>query len=159
MHRLGSYLEHGTNYSTMVWPGTNYNTIACPVQIYFEIVCLLIFSVHTLSLKDPLIGNDTIHLEPLLTVGVICWTNLSGCWQIKNKKNSPSTISNPYCSMFRLHTVARYIYIYIERERERKRESVRVYEQTQRDSPPTAQPNSLNANFWPLTDWQLFQIR
>ena len=43
-----------------------------------------------------------------------------------------------YCSMFRLHTVAQ----------EREGKSVRVYEQTQRDMPPPARQNSLNAN-WP----------
>ena len=58
-----------------------------------------------------------------------------------------------YCSMFRLHTVAR--------ERVWERESVRVYEQTQRDTPlPTPfqtpsqprQQNSFNVN-WQLINW------
>ena len=46
-------------------------------------------------------------------------------------------------SMFRLHTV------------ERVRESVRVYEQTQKETItlPNIRQNSRNTNFWQLTDW------
>ena len=35
-----------------------------------------------------------IYPELLLTVGVVCWNKLSGCWQLKDKKNSPLTINN-----------------------------------------------------------------
>ena len=51
----------------------------------FQIVCLSIFSVLTLCLKEPQIGYDTIHLGLFPTVGEI---------QLKNKKNSPVTMNN-----------------------------------------------------------------
>ena len=60
-------------------------------------------------------------------------TNLAGCWQLKNKKNSPSTIN--YHLLFDVHTIARERERERERERKRERESVRVYEQTQWDTP------------------------
>ena len=58
-----------------------------------------------------------------------------------------------YCSMFRLHTVTR------EREREREREKEKICKGLWTDKKDTspAWPNSLNANFWQLTDRLLFQ--
>ena len=58
----------------------------------FQLVCLLTPSVPMLYLKDPQIGNGTIHPELLLTVGVIHWNELPGFWQLKDKKNSLLTI-------------------------------------------------------------------
>ena len=60
----------------------------------FQVVCLSIPSVPTLCLKNPEIANDKIHLELFLTVGVVRWSNLPGYWQLKDKMNSLSTISN-----------------------------------------------------------------
>ena len=57
LHRLGPYLGHGTKCD--------------PIASHFRIVRLSILSVPTLCLKDSQTRNDTIHLEPLLTVGVI----------------------------------------------------------------------------------------
>ena len=37
--------------------------------------------------------EDTIYLE-LLTTGVVHLSKLLGCWQIKDKENSPLTINN-----------------------------------------------------------------
>ena len=63
-------------------------------QIHFRLVCLSIPSVPMISFKDQLMGNDTIHLEFLLTVEVVCWSKLSGVQSLKDKKNSPLTINN-----------------------------------------------------------------
>ena len=100
-------------------------------------------------LKDPQTRN-TIHPEPLM-VEVIRWNKVA--WVFGNSKTRRTLrqqLTIIYCSMFRLYTVALslslYIYIYIERERERK--FVRVYEQTQRDTPTP--PARQNANFWLL---------
>ena len=60
----------------------------------FRVVCLSIPSVPTLCLKNQHMGNDTIHLELLLSVEVVRWSKLSGCRQLKDKKNSPLTINN-----------------------------------------------------------------
>ena len=46
-------------------------------QMRFLVVCLSILSVPTQSLKDPQIGNDTIHPELLPTVGVIRWNKVA----------------------------------------------------------------------------------
>ena len=43
----------------------------------FQIVYLSILSVPTLCLKDPQRGNDIIHPEHLLTVGVIRWNKVT----------------------------------------------------------------------------------
>ena len=65
-----------------------------------------------LCLKDLLIVNDTIYLK-LLTVGVFRWNKLPGCWQLKDKKNSPLTIKNHLLEHNKVTTVYIYIYIYI----------------------------------------------
>ena len=59
-----------------------------------------------------------------------------GVGNSKTRKTLCQQLTIIYCSMFRLHIVAR----------ERERESVRFYEQTQRDIPP-AWLSSLNSNF------------
>ena len=46
-HRLGTYLGHGTKYSTMVWPSTNYNTIAwsgtkCDTMIWGQLPFIIL---------------------------------------------------------------------------------------------------------------------
>ena len=82
----------------------------------FQIVCSPIFSVPALRLKYPRIRNDIIHLESLQTVGAIRWDKVA--WVLatqKTKRTLRKQLTIIYCSMFRLHTVAR------ERERERER--------------------------------------
>ena len=77
----------------------------------FRLVCLLTFSVPMLCLKDPLMGDDIIYPE-LLTAGVICWIKFPGCWQLKNKKNYPSKISNYLLKHNGVTIIYIYIYIY-----------------------------------------------
>ena len=61
--------------------------------MYFQIVCLSIVSVPMLCLKDPQIGNDTIHQQLLLTVGVIPWNKVA--WVLATQKQEElSTINN-----------------------------------------------------------------
>ena len=62
-------------------------------NLRFRIVGLLILSVPTLCLKDPLMGYDTIYTE-LLTVSVVRWNKFPECCQLKDKKNFPLTINN-----------------------------------------------------------------
>ena len=59
-----------------------------PATMVLWVVCLSIPSVPTLCLKDPQMGDDTIHLEFLLTVRLFHWSKLPGCPQLKDKKNS-----------------------------------------------------------------------
>ena len=74
------------------------------------------------------------------------WTMLPGCWQLKNKNNSSSTINNH--RLFDVQT--KY-----NSTREWERECVRViWTNTKRHAPTTARENSLNENFRQLTDWQ-----
>ena len=63
-------------------------------HIRFRIVGSSLSSEPMLSLKDPQMRNDTIHLELLLTVGVVRWSKLPWCRQLKDKKNSLLTINN-----------------------------------------------------------------
>ena len=60
----------------------------------FRVVGLSIPTVPTLCLKEQLIGDDIINLELLLTVWVVRWRKLPGCWQLKDKINSPLAIKN-----------------------------------------------------------------
>ena len=60
----------------------------------FRVDCLSILSLPTLCLKDPQIGNGTIHQEFLQTFGVVRWSRLPGCRPLKYKKNSPLTSNN-----------------------------------------------------------------
>ena len=60
----------------------------------FRTVGLSVPSVPTLCLKGPLMGNDTIYPELLLTVEVFRWSKLPGCRELKDKKTSPLTIDN-----------------------------------------------------------------
>ena len=92
---------------------------------------LSIFSVPTLCLKYPQVGNDTINPELLLTVRVVVGTNLLECWQFKNKKNSPSTISN-------------HLFFNVQTAYKREKICNGLWIDIKR--PPTW-PNSLNANF------------
>ena len=43
-------------------------------------------------LKYPRTGNGWVYLKLFLTVGVVCWNKWPRCWQLKDKKNSMSTI-------------------------------------------------------------------
>ena len=67
--------------------------------------------VTVLCLKDPQKGHNTIYTE-LLTVRVVRWNKLSGCWTLKYKKNSPWT-DNKYLLKHNCITIILYIYIYI----------------------------------------------
>ena len=95
--------RHGTLSGTILVMAPN--VILCLIKTPNRILWLLRYSmvalvpcltfafpgslfVPTLCLKDPQMGNNTIHSE-LLTVGVVRWSKLPGC-----KKNSPLTISN-----------------------------------------------------------------
>ena len=60
----------------------------------FQVVGLSTPSVLILCLKNPQMGDDTVYLQLLLTVGLVRWSKLHGCWQLKNKKNFPFTINN-----------------------------------------------------------------
>ena len=94
----------------------------------FRLIGLSTPSVPTLCLKDPLMGKDTIYPKLLLVVRVVCWNKLLGCWQLKDKKNSPLSINNyllKHNVVTMIHTIYIYIYIYIEREREREKERER----------------------------------
>ena len=53
----------------------------------FQIVYLLILYVPTQFLKDPQVGNDTVHLE-LLTVGEMRWNKVS--WVLATQKQELS---------------------------------------------------------------------
>ena len=83
---LWSYPSNGTKCDTMAGNSSLLWPWLCDHHMCFQVVCLSIFSVPTLCLKDPQIGNDTIHLK-LLIVGVVRW-------QLEDKKNSLSTINN-----------------------------------------------------------------
>ena len=65
-------------------------------------------------------------------------TNLPSCWLLKNKKNSPSTINNHL--LFDVQTAYSW---------ERDRDSVRVYKQAQRDTPPADQTLWKPTSNWP----------
>ena len=54
----------------------------------FRLVGLSTPPVLTLCLKDPQMWDNTIYPEYLMTVGVILWNNLPGCWPLKDKKLS-----------------------------------------------------------------------
>ena len=60
-----------------------------------DVALLLCFinSVPILCLKDPQNEDDIIYPK-LLMVGMVVWTMLPGCWQLKDKKNSLLTIKN-----------------------------------------------------------------
>ena len=60
----------------------------------FRVFGLSIPPVPTLCLKDPLMGDNTIYPEFLLTVEMIRWNKLPEFWQLKDKKNSPLKINN-----------------------------------------------------------------
>ena len=91
--------------------------------MHFQIACLAILSVSTLCLKDLQIGNDTIHPELLLTVGVIRWKKVDWVSAIQKQE----TITNPllfYVQTAYSRTRERERE---RRERERERERERIY--------------------------------
>ena len=88
---LWSYPDNGTKCDTMASNGSLFWSWLLDYYIRFRVVCLSIPSVPTLCFKDPPIGDNTIHPTVLLAVGVIRGNK---CWQLKDKKNSPSTINN-----------------------------------------------------------------
>ena len=59
----------------------------------FQLVGLSTPLMPTLCLEDSQMGDETIYPE-LLSVGVVRWNKLPGCWQPKYKKNSLLRINN-----------------------------------------------------------------
>ena len=162
------YVGHGTLYWS--YPGNSAkcdtmasnSTLLLPwfsdFHVCFWVACLSIPSVPTLCLKDPQMGNDIFHPECLLTVGMVRWSKLSGCWQLKDKKNSLLIINNyllertgvaiiypKYLQREIVTLLSRYVGVYYytdciqfssshQRTRDRDRDSrqhLRVYEQRQ----------------------------
>ena len=68
---LWSYQGNGAKCDSMAGNRTLLWPWLCDYHMHFQVVCLLIPSGPSLCLKDPLIGNDTIHPELLLMVVVI----------------------------------------------------------------------------------------
>ena len=55
------------------------------------------------------LGNDTIYPE-LLSVGMVSWNKLAGCWQLKDKKNA--LLINSLLKGNGVEMIYIYIYIY-----------------------------------------------
>ena len=79
----------------------------------FRVVGLSIPSVPSLCLKDPQMGNNTIHQELLMPVGLVCRNKLPACRQFKDKKNFLLTINN-YLLKFTDVTIIHPIYLWRE---------------------------------------------
>ena len=84
-----------SNISKVVWSYACHGTWLWPCfrdcHMHFWVIVLATPSVPMLCLKDLPMGDDTIYPE-LLTIRVVHWNKLPGCWQLKDKKNSPLTI-------------------------------------------------------------------
>ena len=100
-----------------------------------------------LCLKDPQTKNDTIHQELLLTVSVIYQNNVTGVLATQKTRTLHQQLTIIYCSMFRLHTVAR----------KRGKESVRVHEQTQETRPLLSSSTELSECKLLTDNWSLFE--
>ena len=89
--------------------------VQTPVTLCFRLVCLSTLIVPAMCLKGPHMGDDTIYPEIMMVRG-FRWNNLSGCLQLKNKKNCLLTIDNYLLKhngitiKYEMHI---YIYIYI----------------------------------------------
>ena len=66
----------------------------CNNYMCFWLVGLSTSSGPTLFLKAPQMEDGTIYPELLLTVRVVYCNKISGCWQLKDKKNSLLKINN-----------------------------------------------------------------
>ena len=70
---------------SLLWSSLRY------YHMRLQIVWLSIPSVPTLCLKDPPIGNDTIHPD-FLTVGVIRWNKVN--WVLATHKEEELSVNN-----------------------------------------------------------------
>ena len=65
-YQMQYYGWYNPGNSSLLWPSFSDH------HMHFQVVCLSIPSVPMLCLEDPLIGNDTIHLEHFLMVRMVC---------------------------------------------------------------------------------------